>query len=74
MLYQEEQMQDLFERKGYLDYLISEYKENVFKDDIEDDMHTLEISKVLNEIIRISVEVYKDFPDVMENYIKSMNK
>ena len=74
MLYQEEQMQDLFERKGYLDYLISEYKENTFKDDVEDDMHTLEISKVLNDIIRISVEVYKDFPDVMENYIKSMNK
>ena len=74
MLYKEEQMQDLFERKGYLDYLISQYKETTFKDDIDEDMHTIEINKVINDIIRISVEVYKDFPDVMESYLKSMDK
>ena len=74
MLYKEEQMQDLFERKGYLDYLISQYKETTFKDDIDEDMHTIEINKVINDIIRISVEIYKDFPGVMEDYIKSISK
>lgn len=74
MLYQEEQIQELLNKKGFLEHLISEYKKNVFKDEIEEDIHTIKITNIVDEIIYTSVEIYKDFPELMESYIKSIKK
>lgn len=72
MLYQDEVMQDLYERKGYLTYLISELPNIEGEKESKD--HLLEVEEVINDIISISVEIYKDFPSKMEKYIESFSR
>lgn len=74
MLYQEEQIQELLNKKGYLECLIADYKNNVFKDDVEDDIHTIKIINTIDDIICATVEIYKDFPELMNDYAQSLKK
>ena len=64
MTVKEEKMICLYERQGYLDYLLE-----VTKEDRTEESMLEEIKNVVDEIALIAINIYDDFPDVVE-YLK----
>lgn len=64
MLHKQERAIDLYERKGYLDYIISEIANLEEKNEETIQPLLIEVDEVLNDIIYIAIELHKDYPDI----------
>lgn len=64
MLHKQERATDLYERKGYLDYIISEIANLEEKNEETVQPLLTEVDSVLNDIIYIAIELHKDYPDI----------
>ncbi len=65
MLYKQEKAIDLYERKGYLDYVISEIANLEEKNEETVQPLLNEVDSIINDIIYIAVNLHKDFPDIL---------
>lgn len=64
MLHKQERAMDLYERKGYLSYLIEEVANLEDKSKEAKEPLLFEIDTVINDIIYIAIELHKDYPDI----------
>lgn len=64
MLHKQEKAMDLYERKGYLSYLIDELSNLEDKSKETRQPLLFEIDSVVNDIIYIAIELHKDYPDI----------
>lgn len=55
---------DLFERWGYLDYIVDEI--GCLADEGEKEGLKVEVGEIVKDIISQSIELYKDYPNIVD--------